>query len=239
MESVYKNKNLIQMDYNYWEQRFEPIFGFQYMSEFFDPDWELFEQVNKLKEEWRKLLHTSLPNNDTSWLEVFPEAKSVIPDKIREWRVVIDQANPLIKKALNIIKEKSAEGNRWFWRGVLKHTFEPVHDVAIARRHIRRLQWMLPRLTPNNKIRWNDALAKARGSNLVAVAENHGIKLKKTGNSYISLCPVHNDHRPSFHIYPSSQKFFCFACQAKGDSISLVQIITGCSFKDAVYKLQN
>lgn len=43
------------------------------------------------------------------------------------------------------------------------------------------------------------------------------IPVKRSGSSYVSICPFHNDTKPSMHISPTKGIFKCFACGAGGD----------------------
>jgi len=65
------------------------------------------------------------------------------------------------------------------------------------------------------------------------------LELMQSGGNFISLCPFHNEKTPSFYIYPESNKFYCFGCQAKGDVITLTMALHGIEFKEAVGMLQN
>lgn len=50
-------------------------------------------------------------------------------------------------------------------------------------------------------------------------------------------CIFHDDPSPSLHIYPNG--YYCFGCRAKGDSIALIQHITGLDFNSTVRLLTN
>lgn len=43
------------------------------------------------------------------------------------------------------------------------------------------------------------------------------IPVKRSGSSYLAICPFHNDSKPSMHISSSKGIFKCFACGAGGD----------------------
>ncbi len=43
------------------------------------------------------------------------------------------------------------------------------------------------------------------------------IPVKRSGSSYLALCPFHNDSKPSMHISSSKGIYKCFACGAGGD----------------------
>jgi DNA primase len=43
------------------------------------------------------------------------------------------------------------------------------------------------------------------------------IPVKRSGSSYLALCPFHNDSKPSMHISPTKGIFKCFACGVGGD----------------------
>ena len=203
-----------------------------------EPDWKFLDFAWKLKKEWQEELRKSLPKTETGWFEVFPEAKKIIPEKIREWEQRAEIARTLVGKALQVIEIKSKEKNRWFWREVVKYTFSPVKELAEAKKHIRRLKLALPGEKKASKVAaWQLLLDRAREADIVRVAEALGLRLKKSGERYFALCPQHNERTPSFCIYPPA-RYHCFGCQINGDQISFVQMMENCSFVDAIRKLQ-
>ena len=53
-------------------------------------------------------------------------------------------------------------------------------------------------------------------------------KLKRVGNRFQCLCPLHNDKKtPSFSISPDKQLFHCFGCGAGGNAIHFVMAKEG------------
>jgi len=63
----------------------------------------------------------------------------------------------------------------------------------------------------------------------------YGIKVNRQD---MCSCPFHGkDKNPSMKIYPRTNTYYCFTCNANGDVFSLVQNIEKCSFKDAFLKL--
>ena len=63
------------------------------------------------------------------------------------------------------------------------------------------------------------------------------VRLKKSGNSYIGLCPFHNEKTPSFSVSPSRGVCHCFGCGEGGNVISFLMKIENISFYEAVKKL--
>ena len=59
---------------------------------------------------------------------------------------------------------------------------------------------------------------------IVAVAERYGLQLQPSGQNYRALCPFHDDHNPSFYLYPETGTFKCFGagCGLYGDVIDFV-----------------
>lgn len=204
-----------------------------------EPDWEFLDTAWKLEEEWKKELRLTLPKTEVGWLEVFPEAKKIIPTKIREWEQKAESARSLVKEALRLVGTKSAEENRWFWLEVVKYAFPPMQELMEARRHIKRLKWTIQSKGKSKVAIWENALERAREADIVRVAEMYGLRLRKSGRTYQAICPhpQHNERTPSFHIYPPA-RYHCFGCQIDGDQISFVRMMDGCSFKEAVGKLQ-
>ena len=61
------------------------------------------------------------------------------------------------------------------------------------------------------------------------------IKLTKTSyKTYKSICPFHNEHKPSFTVYTDSQRYFCFGCERCGDVITFIMEIEKVDFKKAL-----
>ena len=60
------------------------------------------------------------------------------------------------------------------------------------------------------------------------------VRLRKSGSSFIGLCPFHQEKTPSFHVRQSPAYYYCFGCGAKGDAISFVQNLERISFPESV-----
>ncbi len=59
--------------------------------------------------------------------------------------------------------------------------------------------------------------------------------LKRVGNRYQALCPLHNDQKtPSFSVSPDKQLFHCFGCGAGGTVIHFVMQKENLDFMEAV-----
>jgi DNA primase len=63
------------------------------------------------------------------------------------------------------------------------------------------------------------------------------VQLKKQGDSWVGLCPFHQEKSPSFHVVPKKAMYHCFGCQASGDAFKFLQEISGLSFVEAVKEL--
>ena len=77
---------------------------------------------------------------------------------------------------------------------------------------------------------------------LVEVVEAHGVKLTKKGQSFVGLCPFHEEQTPSFTVNPAQQLYHCFGCPPEkgktgGDVISFVSRVRGLSFRDTLTHL--
>ena len=62
-------------------------------------------------------------------------------------------------------------------------------------------------------------------------------KVKRSGRSYMALCPFHQEKTPSLSIDPARGLFFCHGCHKGGDVFTLVQEIQGLSFPEALQTL--
>lgn len=85
---------------------------------------------------------------------------------------------------------------------------------------------------PSDRV--NAAALKAR-VDLVAFLERRGVRLVKVGRRFQALCPLHDDHSPSFYVDPELQRWKCFgACGVGGDIYDYVQLADRVSFIEAV-----
>lgn len=61
--------------------------------------------------------------------------------------------------------------------------------------------------------------------------------LKRVGRRFVGLCPFHAEKTGSFSVNGEEGLYYCFGCQARGDAISFLRSIEGCSFVEAVERL--
>ncbi len=75
-------------------------------------------------------------------------------------------------------------------------------------------------------------------SDLISIVSQY-LALHKSGSNFISICPFHNEKKPSFTINPSRQFYHCFGCMAHGNAISFLMKYLGLSFQEAIRSLAN
>jgi DNA primase len=63
------------------------------------------------------------------------------------------------------------------------------------------------------------------------------LSIKRSGSSLLSLCPFHNDSKPSMNINDNKKIYKCFACGASGDAISFVMKHRNVDFIEAMKEI--
>ncbi|MCL1923952.1 MAG: DNA primase [Defluviitaleaceae bacterium] len=75
-----------------------------------------------------------------------------------------------------------------------------------------------------------------QGTDIVDLIGSH-ISLKKSGDSYLGICPFHNEKSPSFTVSGGKQIYKCFGCGEAGNAYSFIMKYENISFKEAMEKL--
>lgn len=60
------------------------------------------------------------------------------------------------------------------------------------------------------------------------------VTLRRAGSNYTGLCPFHSERTPSFTVFPDTQSFFCFGCEAGGDAFTFVMRSENLEYPKAV-----
>jgi DNA primase len=82
-------------------------------------------------------------------------------------------------------------------------------------------------------IRLDAAIARARETDVLGVAERLGARLKKAGGEWVGPCPRCGG-LDRFAINARKRIFNCRRCGIGGDAIGMVEHFTGSSFVEAV-----
>jgi len=79
-----------------------------------------------------------------------------------------------------------------------------------------------------------------RLKSLVAIKDLIGryLPLRQSGRNLVARCPFHDDRRPSFVVYPTTQSFYCFGCQSAGDVLSFLMKVEQMNFPEALRVLR-
>ncbi|WP_331696894.1 DNA primase [Mycoplasmopsis agalactiae] len=65
------------------------------------------------------------------------------------------------------------------------------------------------------------------------------IELRKKGQSYVALCPFHNDTNPSMSIDTRRQIFKCFVCNTGGNALTFLKLFKKWSYIESIKYLAN
>ncbi|MFZ2193741.1 MAG: CHC2 zinc finger domain-containing protein [Candidatus Moraniibacteriota bacterium] len=178
---------------------------------------------------------------DRELLELFPEARKIIPIKIKEVEADICEKKAAIEDQLRrLYSMKTDSFSEWFGEELIRKLVMP--ELTAMEKNLFRLkrfqQLMHPKSKKSNWFKFEEKIEVARNYSIEAVARDK-LELKQAGKNLISLCPFHDEKTPSFYIYPETNSFHCFGCQEHGDVIKLTMALYCLEFKEAVELLQN
>ena len=183
-----------------------------------------------------KRLEESQPKyTDREWLNIFPEFKEMIPDKIKELAIerdiVVKEAN---RKISLIEKHGQTSLGRWFY-GEWVRTNE-VETVKRLTLEIKRFEWLKYLAGTKEKSKFEEKVLLAREYPILDLVLKHVI-LKKHGKDWFGLCPFRKEKTPSFSVITKDNFFYCFGCQESGSGIDFIMKIEELSFRRAVERI--
>lgn len=86
-------------------------------------------------------------------------------------------------------------------------------------------------MTPARKGHEFDAIRAAHP--ILDEVQKH-TKLRRSGNQWTGLCPLHNEKSPSFFVSTEKERFKCHGCGASGDVIDFVGLLNGVGTTEAI-----
>ena len=194
-------------------------------------DYDFEQYAREVERGWRKTQRKLTP---VELLTIFPEAKTIIPDKITEYEEERELVAENIRRKLLANRElEASDFAKWFLRELVKAIDgERLTEID---RHLARLK-MLRSISHGGKTKHADfevAKQQALAVPIESVAEQH-TRLRRVGNKLTGLCPLHQERTASFYLFRDTNTFHCFGCQSNGDVITLARLLHGFSFQQAL-----
>lgn len=82
-----------------------------------------------------------------------------------------------------------------------------------------------------------DFVEEVRQRNDIIDVISSYVNLKRTGSSYVGLCPFHNEKTASFSVSPGKQMYYCFGCGAGGNVFTFLMEYENLTFVEALEQL--
>jgi len=176
---------------------------------------------------------------DEELLKIFPEAKRIIPEKVKKLRQEQKESTDVISKDLQLIGEKvKDEFSQQFWKEWVKYSqVSLLNEVDKQLSRFYRLQWVSQERKNYKRSKSHiseEDIQQARKASIEDIAIPHLEQVRKVGENYIALCPFHQEKRPSFYLYIGSNSYHCYGCGAHGDVINLIMELHNLTFLQAV-----
>jgi len=177
-----------------------------------------------------------LPKNQ-EWLEVFPEARNYVEQKIVYYRALRGWLEKQKEDILGLLAKRgfSEDLEEFFLFLIALYVGIPLIWVN---REIRRLERYLPeKRTCKSSENFLDVEEIKKRVDIVEVISDY-VSLRKIGKVYMGRCPFHDDRKPSLAVYEDGY-YKCFGCGASGDVIDFIMEIRNCDFKEALEVLKD
>lgn len=198
------------------------IFNFE------EPDWDYLYWAWEVEKEWLQLTQKlSL----RQLLEIFPEAKEVLPGKIKELEGQFADLAQIIKSKATFMESESVRKDKWFLLELLY--INEGQELLRVKRHLKRLRGLSLQSTGRIPSGWVTPVM-IETAKTVRIESVIDTPLKKSGKALIGLCPLHIEHTPSFYVYYETNTWHCYGCNRGGNIINLMQLLHGLKFPEAV-----
>lgn len=192
--------------------------------------------INKLEKGWKQEPWQKW--TEKQWLEAFPEAKEIIPQKTKEWEeIALSAICDCIQRRREIESETKDDFSKFFWLELAKwNEGKRLLDACVQLDRLSSLR-QDTKSQDNNYNRFVEAVERAKTADIIELAYKYLPKLSRSGKNYCVCCIFHEEGTPSLFLYPETSSYHCFGCQAHGDAINLLMKLENIDFKDAVRKL--
>jgi DNA primase len=88
--------------------------------------------------------------------------------------------------------------------------------------------------SPKPGIVGREKIERIKNDNPIVQVISRYVELRPSGMNLVGLCPFHEDHVPSFTVYPNTGKFHCYGCGKHGDVINFLRDKEGLDFNQAL-----
>lgn len=177
--------------------------------------------------------HQSLKYNREELLEIFPEAREIIPEKIKETEISYQKKKNEIKELLRKFENHK---DSYFIDSFIEIFL--MEDLLKYKSRLINLKLFLKPKNKNVSGVSDEEIQIAQEYPIEKIAEQY-LDLERVGNKYKALCPFHNEKTPSFYLFTDSNRYYCFGCNEGGNVINLTMALFGIDFINAVKMLQN
>jgi DNA primase len=79
-----------------------------------------------------------------------------------------------------------------------------------------------------------ERIERVKNDNPIVQVIGHYIELRPSGSNLVGLCPFHDEQIPSFTVYSSTGKFYCYGCGKRGDVINFLREKESLNFQQAL-----
>ena len=80
----------------------------------------------------------------------------------------------------------------------------------------------------------DDLVEEIRSSSDIVDVISSYVQLNRRGNSFLGLCPFHNEKTPSFNVSREKQLYHCFGCKASGNVFTFIMSYENFTFVEAI-----
>jgi len=192
------------------------------------------DEIDYADELWKEWKRTSREPRLAELLNIFPEAQDCVILFRDESEAKLNNLYKYRNRLYGFISNPNnvSFSDQWFWRLVADVIF--LSEIPKLEKEIKKIERIIS--YRNQPAKTVDRITPEDIATAKEVPLNQFLDFNRAGFTH---CIFHEEKSASMKWYQDKNRFVCFGCNQKGDSVDIIMKLYNLTFLDAIRKLIN